>query len=38
LRLRHNRLTCGSMLEVSYEAVAAGEGKLVSCAAKQGKY
>jgi hypothetical protein len=33
LRLRHNGLTCGIMLEVSREAVAAGEEKLVSCAA-----
>jgi hypothetical protein len=38
LRLRHNRLTCGSMLEVSRDAVAAGEEKLVSCAAEQSKY
>jgi hypothetical protein len=33
LRLRHNRLTCGGMLEVSRNAVAAGEEQLVSCAA-----
>jgi hypothetical protein len=25
LRLRHNKLACGSMLEVSHDAVAAGE-------------
>ena len=28
------RLTCGSMLEVSRDAVAAGEKQLVSCAAE----
>ena len=28
------RLTCGSMLEVSRDAVAAGEEELVSCAAE----
>jgi hypothetical protein len=38
LRLQHSRLTCGSMLEVSREAVAAGEAKLVSCTAEQCKY
>ena len=32
------RLTCGSMLEVSRDAVAAGEEQLVSCAAEQSKY
>jgi hypothetical protein len=37
LRLRHNRLTYGSMLEVSRDAVAAGEKHLVSCAADQCK-
>jgi hypothetical protein len=30
LRLRHNRLTCGIMLEVSRDAFAAGEEQLVS--------
>jgi hypothetical protein len=29
---------CGSMLEVSRDAVAAGEEQLVSCAAEQSKY
>jgi hypothetical protein len=38
LRLRHNRLTCGSILEVSHDAVAAEEEKFVSCAAEQSKY
>jgi hypothetical protein len=38
LRLRHNRLTCGSILEVSRDAAAAGEEKLVSCTAEQSKY
>jgi hypothetical protein len=38
LRLRHNRLTCGSMLEVSRDIVAAGEEDLVSCAAEHSKY
>jgi hypothetical protein len=28
----------GSMLEVSRDAVAAGEGQLASCSAKQSKY
>jgi hypothetical protein len=37
LRLRHNRLTYGSTLEVSRDAVAAGEKHLVSCAAEQCK-
>jgi hypothetical protein len=32
LRLRHNRLACGIMLEVSRDAFAAGEEELVSCA------
>jgi hypothetical protein len=31
-------LTCGSTLEVSRDAVAAGEEKLVSYAAEQSKY
>ena len=35
LRLRHSRLACGSILEVSRDAVAAGEEQLVSCAAEQ---
>ena len=34
-RLRQNRLTCGIMLEVSRDAVAAGEEKLVSCLAEK---
>jgi hypothetical protein len=38
LRLRHNRLTCGSMLEASHDAAAAGEGQLDSCTAKPSKY
>ena len=38
LRLRRSRLTCGSMLEVSRDAAAAGEEQLVSCAAEQSKY
>jgi hypothetical protein len=33
LRLRYSRLACGSMLEVSRDAVAAGEEKPVRCAA-----
>jgi hypothetical protein len=33
LRPRHNRLTCGIMLEVSRDAATAGEEKLVSCLA-----
>jgi hypothetical protein len=32
LRLRHNRPTCGIMLEVSRDALAAGKEQLVSCA------
>ena len=32
------RLTSGSMLEVSYDAVTVGEEQLVSCAAEQSKY
>jgi hypothetical protein len=38
LRLRYNRLTCGNMLEVSRDAVAAGKEQLVSCAPEQSKY
>jgi hypothetical protein len=38
LRLRHNRLACGIMLDVSRDAVEAGEEKFVSCAAEQSKY
>ena len=38
LRLRHNRLACCSILEVSRDAVAAGDEQLVSCAAEQSKY
>jgi hypothetical protein len=38
LRLRHNRLTYGSMLKVSRDAAAAGEEKLASCAAEKSKY
>jgi hypothetical protein len=34
LRLRHSRLACGIMLEVSRDAVAAKEYKLVSCSAE----
>jgi hypothetical protein len=30
LRLRHNRLACGSMLEVSHDAAVAEEEQLVS--------
>jgi hypothetical protein len=37
LRLQHNTLTCGSMLEVSRDAATAEEEKLVSCAAEQSK-
>jgi hypothetical protein len=37
LRLRHNRLTRGSMLKVSRNAVTAGKEHLVSCAADQSK-
>jgi hypothetical protein len=32
------RLTCGRILEVSRDAVKAGEEQLVSCAAEQGEY
>ena len=32
------RLTCGSMLEVSRDAVKAGEEQLVSCEAEESKY
>jgi hypothetical protein len=32
------RLTCGSMLKVSRDAVAAGEEQLASCTAEQSKY
>ena len=32
------KLTCGSMLEVSHDAVAVGEEQLVSCAAEQSQY
>jgi hypothetical protein len=38
LRLRHSRLKFGSMLEVSRDAVAAGEEQLVNCTAEQSKY
>ena len=38
LRLRHNRLACDSVLEVSRDAVAAGKEQLASCAAEQSKY
>jgi hypothetical protein len=38
LRLRHNRLTSFRILEVSRDAAAAGEERLVSCAAKQSKH
>jgi hypothetical protein len=38
LCLRHNRLTCGNVLEVSSDASAAGEENLASCAAEQRKY
>ena len=31
-------MSCGSMLEVSRDAVTAGEEQLVSCAAEQSKY
>jgi hypothetical protein len=37
LRLRHNTLKCGGMLEVSRDAVAAGEQKFVCCTAEQSK-
>jgi hypothetical protein len=32
------KLTCGSMLEVSRDTIAAGEEKLVSCTAELSKY
>jgi hypothetical protein len=38
LRLRHNRLTRGSILEVNRDAAAAGEEQLASCTAEQIKY
>jgi hypothetical protein len=38
LCLRHNTLTCGSILELNRDAVAAGEKKLVSCTAEQRIY
>jgi hypothetical protein len=38
LRLRNNKATCGSILEVSSDAFAAGEEKLVICAAEKSKY
>jgi hypothetical protein len=38
LHLRYNMLTWGNALEVSRDAVAAGEEQLVSCAAEQNKY
>jgi hypothetical protein len=38
LRLQQNRLTCGSILEESRDAAAAGEEKLASCAAEKSKY
>jgi hypothetical protein len=38
LRLRQNRLACGIMLEVSRDAVAAGDEQLVGCAAEKSKY
>jgi hypothetical protein len=38
LRLRHSRLACGSILEVSRDAVAAGEEQFFSFAAEQSKY
>jgi transposase len=37
LRLRHNRLTRGVILEVIRDAAVAGEEELVSCAAEQSK-
>jgi len=37
-RLRHSRLACGIMLEVSHDAVAAGYDQIVSFAAGQSKY
>ena len=38
LRLRHSKLACGSMLEVSREAVAAEEEHLASCEVEQSGY
>jgi hypothetical protein len=38
LRLRHSRLTCGSILEVSRGAAAAEKEQLASCSAEQSKY
>jgi hypothetical protein len=38
LRLRRNRLICGSMLEVIGDAAAAGEKQLASCTAEQSRY
>jgi hypothetical protein len=38
LRLRHNKLTCGSMLEESRDAVAAEEEQLVTCTGEPSKY
>jgi hypothetical protein len=38
LRLRHNRLTCGSMLEVSRDDVAEEEKQLLSCEAEKINY
>jgi hypothetical protein len=38
LRLRHGTRTFGNIIEVSRDAVAAGEEQLVSCAAEQSKY
>jgi hypothetical protein len=38
LRLRHSRLACGNMLEMSHDAVEAGEEQLASYAPEQSKY
>jgi hypothetical protein len=38
LRLWHNSLACGIMLEVNRDVVAAGEEQLVSCSAEKSKY
>jgi hypothetical protein len=38
LRLRHSRLACDSMFEVSRDAMAAGEEQIVSFSAEQRKY
>jgi hypothetical protein len=35
LRLRHNTLACGSILEVRRDSAAAGEEQLASCTAEQ---